>query len=195
MYDRILSFRHPPSPTLPKKKTQTAEEKKKNKTKNRVSKKKGGFLFLSFTLFHIKPSAADIFSSRCDCFVMSPQSTAALVALLSALSSAVRPCAAVVATPTPTTYVRRTYTVDVPFFTKYWWVGFIIMFLAFLLIVLVLYVAVQCHFKEPDQRRRRKEVEASQRNPEVSSEDEEETDNYGNGGRAESINPLHARHR
>ncbi|KAL7698377.1 hypothetical protein NQL31_003702 [Lotmaria passim] len=126
---------------------------------------------------------------------MSPQSTAALVTLLSALSSAVRPCAAVVATPTPTTYVRRTYTVDVPFFTKYWWVGFIIMFLAFLLIVLVLYVAVQCHFKESDQRRRRKEIEASQRNPEVTSEDEEETDNYGNGGRAESINPLHARHR
>lgn len=126
---------------------------------------------------------------------MSPRGTA-IFALLSAVSAAqLRLCSAAVVTPTPTTYVRRTYTVNVPFFTKYWWVGFIIMFIAFLLIVLVLYVAVQCHFKEADQRRRRKEIENRRRSPEVSSEEELEADDFSNGGRSEQSNPLRTRRR
>jgi uncharacterized membrane protein len=127
---------------------------------------------------------------------MSPRSAVALT-LLTAVSAGLLPCTAVaVVTPAPTAYVRRTYTVNVPFFTKYWWVGFIIMFAAFVLIVLVLYVAVQCHFKESDQRRRRKEIEANRRSPEVSSdEDELEGDRYSNAASADGGNPLRTRRR
>lgn len=114
----------------------------------------------------------------------------AALLLASALATA---ASAAVVTPTPTTYVRRTYTVNVPFFTQYWWVGFIIMFLAFLLIVVVLYVAVQCHFKESDQHRRRKEIEATRRGQVSDSEEEMISDDYSNGGRSEGSNPLRTR--
>ncbi|KAG5511315.1 hypothetical protein GH5_07564 [Leishmania sp. Ghana 2012 LV757] len=96
--------------------------------------------------------------------------------------------------PEPTAYVRRTYEVKVPFFTQYWWVGFLVLFIVFLMFMLVLYAAVQCHFKESEQRRRRKEIEATQFPMEKSSSEDEVASDGGShasrSGRSASSNPL-----
>ncbi|KAG5485788.1 hypothetical protein LSCM1_07200 [Leishmania martiniquensis] len=117
----------------------------------------------------------------------------AATALQGALSGTPLVAQAADDTPEPTAYVRRTYEVKVPFFTEYWWVGFIMLFVGFLLIVLVLYVTVQCHFKESDQRRRRKEVEATEIPMEGSSDDEMAShggSHSSRSGQSTTSNPL-----
>ncbi|KPI90614.1 hypothetical protein ABL78_0210 [Leptomonas seymouri] len=122
---------------------------------------------------------------------MSPRVTAALV-LLPALSFGLRTCTAADTTPMPTMYVRRTYPIEVPFFTKYWWVGFVVMFLVFLLIVLALGIAVRYHFKEADQHRRKTEIEVK-RSTHVSDSDEEvRSVHLGNEPQPNGRDPLDA---
>ncbi|CBZ24095.1 hypothetical protein, unknown function [Leishmania mexicana MHOM/GT/2001/U1103] len=115
-------------------------------------------------------------------------------ALLAALGGAPLVAQADVETPKPTAYVRRTYHVKVPFFTQYWWVGFIIMILVFLVIVMALYAAVQHHFKHSEQLRRRKEIEMSRMRIESGSGDGEArsqgADQYSRSGQSSCSNPL-----
>ncbi|GET86191.1 hypothetical protein, unknown function [Leishmania tarentolae] len=118
-------------------------------------------------------------------------------ALLATLDGAPLVAQAALRTPEPTPYVRRTYEVQVPFFTKYWWVGFIIMILAFALVVVVLYVAVQYHFRQSEQLRRRKEIEMSGVRIDGGGDDDD-TRSHGGRQRSQSrrsscSNPLRSR--
>ncbi|KAI5690117.1 hypothetical protein MNV84_00992 [Leishmania braziliensis] len=121
----------------------------------------------------------------------------AVTVLLEALDDTLPVAQAVVETPAPTPYVRRTYEAKVSFFTKYWWVGFIMMFVAFLLVVGALYVAVQFHFKESEQRDRRKELEMNRFSIENCRGGEEvggpEADQQGRSGQSLRNNPLRSR--
>ncbi|CAG9569358.1 hypothetical protein LMJF_08_0600 [Leishmania major strain Friedlin] len=116
-------------------------------------------------------------------------------ALLATLGGALLFAQANVETPKPTPYVRRTYEAKVPFFTQYWWVGFVIMILVFLLVVMVLYAAVQHHFKHSEQLRRRKEIEMSRTRIESSSVDDKArsqgADQCSRSKQSSYSNPLH----